>query len=300
MRGGRRPTHAPQMYQQDKGKNIEVDEEGFQQVRNRKNTKINIFNIVNDEMRSSAFALAEEARAARYRSNPQEGEASRRRGGQIAMENPIERNQDESERKNTPNRVSTGGDSPKGGSAVAEEGWVEELATAVEGRGDPTSTMLWSPRKHAGEKRPLEREEAEDLGDEEELDTGRETAGFETAKMAEEGASTDIRPNVEKVDSGQCEPMQLDEREATADESIHQVQEEEDEGEAIPAAAENLGLINERQELLERREESESIHTKEGELGSQSTEGEGATICCPQGEAAQTEWEALRPKVKEA
>lgn len=29
------------------------------------------------------------------------------------------------------------------------------------GRGDPTSTMLWSPRKHAGHKRPLESEEEE-------------------------------------------------------------------------------------------------------------------------------------------
>ena len=29
-----------------------------------------------------------------------------------------------------------------------------------EGRGDPTSTMLWSPRKHAGQKKPLEAEEA--------------------------------------------------------------------------------------------------------------------------------------------
>ena len=29
-----------------------------------------------------------------------------------------------------------------------------------EGKGDPTSTMLWSPRKHVGQKRPLEAEEA--------------------------------------------------------------------------------------------------------------------------------------------
>jgi hypothetical protein len=31
--------------------------------------------------------------------------------------------------------------------------------TPPEGRGDPASTMLWSPRKHAGHKRPLESEE---------------------------------------------------------------------------------------------------------------------------------------------
>ena len=52
----------------EKGKNIVMDEDGFQQVRNRKNTRRNIFDIVNDDMRSSAYALAEEVRAARFRS----------------------------------------------------------------------------------------------------------------------------------------------------------------------------------------------------------------------------------------
>lgn len=64
-----------------KGKNIGVDGGGFQQVKNRKNTKRNIFNIVNDELRSSAFALAEDTRAARNRSKPHEGEANRMREG---------------------------------------------------------------------------------------------------------------------------------------------------------------------------------------------------------------------------
>ena len=60
----------PYTFQQEKGKNIMVDEEGFQHVRNRRNTRRNIFNTVNDKMRSSAFALAEEVRAARHRNNP--------------------------------------------------------------------------------------------------------------------------------------------------------------------------------------------------------------------------------------
>jgi hypothetical protein len=51
-----------------KEKNIVLDEDGFQQVRNRKNTRRNIFDLVNDEMRGSAYALREEDRAARYRS----------------------------------------------------------------------------------------------------------------------------------------------------------------------------------------------------------------------------------------
>lgn len=34
------------------------------------------------------------------------------------------------------------------------------------GRGDPASTMLWSPRKHAGQKKPLEADEEEAVEDE--------------------------------------------------------------------------------------------------------------------------------------
>ena len=45
-----------------------MDEDGFQQVRHRKNTRKNIFDIVIDEMRSSIYALGEEIRAARYKS----------------------------------------------------------------------------------------------------------------------------------------------------------------------------------------------------------------------------------------
>ena len=76
FRVGRRPTIAPHSYQPEKGKNIEVDEDGIQPVKNRKNTKKNIFNIVNDEMRSSATALAEETRAAKNRGKLQDAEAS--------------------------------------------------------------------------------------------------------------------------------------------------------------------------------------------------------------------------------
>ena len=80
----RRPTHVPHSYQPDKGKNIVVDENGFQKVKNMKNPKRNIFNIVNDEGRSSAVALAEEIRAARNRSNLHGVDANRNRGEQCA------------------------------------------------------------------------------------------------------------------------------------------------------------------------------------------------------------------------
>jgi hypothetical protein len=72
--------YAQQTYQQEKGKNIiMVDEDGFQQVRHKRNTKRNIFDIVNDELRSNAVALEEEVRAAWYRSKQLEMEASRKK-----------------------------------------------------------------------------------------------------------------------------------------------------------------------------------------------------------------------------
>ena len=86
VRGGRRPIRAPYTFQREIGKNIMVDEEGFQQVKNRRSTRKYIFDTVNDEMRSSAFALAEEVRAARLRSKPHDGEASKRRDGQVEQE----------------------------------------------------------------------------------------------------------------------------------------------------------------------------------------------------------------------
>ena len=47
VRGGRKPTHPYPQHQQEKRKNIVVDEDEFQQVRHRKNTRRNIFDIVN-------------------------------------------------------------------------------------------------------------------------------------------------------------------------------------------------------------------------------------------------------------
>ena len=67
-----------------------MDEDGFQQVKSRKNTKRNIFNIVNDEMRSSAFALAEETKAARNKSKSLKGEASQGQRGHTVNEPPLQ------------------------------------------------------------------------------------------------------------------------------------------------------------------------------------------------------------------
>ena len=86
-----------------------MDEDGFQQVKNRKNTKRNIFNIVNDEMKSNAFALAEETRAARNRSKHHDGEASRLRQGQNITEISAARHREALERNKNQANVSGGG-----------------------------------------------------------------------------------------------------------------------------------------------------------------------------------------------
>ena len=202
VKSGRRPTYAQHTYQQEKGKNIIMDEEGFQQVKNRKSTRKNIFDVINDEERSSAYALAEEARAARNRTKSLAGETSRMRDLQAVPENPAAMNQERgannpslpqaiqgyaevSGQMNVDGRqihverqeASTGGlrrvipSTDEMAMEIDTAAETVNLASPVEGRGDPTSTMLWSPRKHAGQKRPLEREASE----EEESDT--ESAG---------------------------------------------------------------------------------------------------------------------------
>ena len=209
--GGRRPLHAPHTLQQEKGKNTMVDEDGFQQVKNRRNTRRNIFDTVNDEMRTSAFALAEEVWATRYRSMMQGEEGGRRNDGQKDREEGTSEMQKENaqtkdtemraqseESDGSPLRIDTHAITERGqeehaksdlgeieegtrpgesgepgtttaGAATTEEETVameqlqaQEVWTPTGGRGDPTSTMLWSPRKHFGFKRPLEVEEAED------------------------------------------------------------------------------------------------------------------------------------------
>lgn len=68
------------IHQQDKGENIIIDEDGFQQVRHRRSTWRNIFDIVNDNLRKNALELGEEVRATRYRSKQQGIEASQAPG----------------------------------------------------------------------------------------------------------------------------------------------------------------------------------------------------------------------------
>ena len=180
-----------------------MDEDGFQQVRNRKNTRRNIFDIVNDDMRSSAYALAEEVRAARFRSKQRmAGHAGERQEEWQTEDQPAnmvvgirsnaegskdlgpagENQNDETDpgfnMQPTKNATECDGLKEMEVDGFPQEGSGETASTLAEktlilnrseeegmntlpneGRGDPASTMLWSPRKHAGQKRPLEPEE---------------------------------------------------------------------------------------------------------------------------------------------
>lgn len=57
------------------------------------------------------------------------------------------------------------------------------------GKWDPTSTMLWSPRKHAGQKKPMESEEEESNNEAmtEEVATSEDDQDEETLSAEEEG-----------------------------------------------------------------------------------------------------------------
>ena len=201
VKSGRRPTHTHHAFQQEEGKNI-VDEDGFQPVRNRKNTKRNIFDLVDDERSSSAQALAEEIKTARNRAKSLVGETSRMQVPQTIHEKlaaPRQERMVDSTRQpqktlqvnsavkgpaNTANQIQegrrevcNGGPMPNNVGADDSEMEIDIAAAAaeavvnlespVEGRGDPASTMLWSPRKHVGQKRPLERMERETSEEEE-------------------------------------------------------------------------------------------------------------------------------------
>ena len=75
---------------------------------------------------------------------------------------------------------------------------VQKVRSPTGGRGDPTSTMLWSPRKHAGCKRSLGIEEAEFL--EEEGGSGSE--GAEAKPETERPASVSTDYQASKQETG--------------------------------------------------------------------------------------------------
>lgn len=62
----KRPTRPPQphhIYQQERGKNVVVEHEGFQQVKIRNNTKRKIFEDVDDMLREQVYEQWEEAKS---------------------------------------------------------------------------------------------------------------------------------------------------------------------------------------------------------------------------------------------
>lgn len=82
---------------------------------------------------------------------------------------------------------------------------VQERILPTEGRGDPTSTMLWSPRKHAGFKRPLEVEEEVISEEEEESDSEEAEIEIEMVRLvsaANECQTLEQEPEYLRVNEG--------------------------------------------------------------------------------------------------
>ena len=83
-----------------------------------------------------------------------------------------------------------------GKSGTMDTADIKGVTTLTRGRGDPTSTMLWSPRKHASQKQPLELEEVEaskhevELGDE--ADLGEELEAEVEMQEVKEKNSRDL------------------------------------------------------------------------------------------------------------
>ena len=167
---------------------------------------------------------------------------------------------------------------------VVEES-CERLATLVEGRGDPTSTMLWSPRKHVGQKRPLDREELE-ASEEDGGSDGEETTELETHRVVEEEETTRC------ADHGGDNLMQVDECANREGELAAKVLGDEIITEATAMAVEHAEQ-GELRELGGGSGLGEAVKLGElrepGELGANQGSREETTPCSPQGEEEQTD-----------
>ena len=222
VRGGRRPAQAPPLYQKEKGKNVDVDDDGFQLVNNCKHTRRNIFDNDNTEARSSVPAQAAEARQGRMQTTQHAGEAHRPSGNQHEGENTVENNKKGLAGSSLQDGAQGGCDGERRPAtsgayrsplviSTTEEEVTVRLESVVEGRGVPASTMQWSPRKHAGHKRPLEAEEH--LASEED-DSGSEAATEDSDEenLGEEADDAQGEDSTSKVG----ELMQIDNSEEAA------------------------------------------------------------------------------------
>ena len=145
---------------------------------------------------------------------------------------------------------------PKVDTTADMEEITDGLAMPVEGRGDPTSTMLWSPRKLAGHKRPLDRLELEASEEEEEVKTEEEAvAAAKTDKMIEEAGAT------RGVDYEMGELLQVEGRATTEGKSVPKRQTWDSITEAAPVAVE----APRRPECLHAAIEEQRVQTEGGE-----------------------------------
>ena len=140
-----------------KGKNDMVDEDGFQPVTNMKHTRRNVF-VEHSDKRHGTREPSGERPAHEIHSGPGVGgpHATRRAGSHEAT-----CLMGETSKVTAPPRAATKEQSHHGQAAemlASEEDPAGKMAAPIseEGRGDPASTMLWSPDKIIGSKRALE------------------------------------------------------------------------------------------------------------------------------------------------
>ena len=143
---------------QEKGKHIAVDEEGFQQVRNRRNTRRNIFENAKVTNREEGYP--------RSANGDTEMTEMQKEKSKTLVEGHVER--DPNHNQQTHNLEDDPGCTDKAPKEVAEETRYNSLPENVENRADSSEGMKWSPIKRAGRKRTmLERPDAEEETEEE-------------------------------------------------------------------------------------------------------------------------------------
>ena len=216
--GVRREPHSFQPKQQAKGKHVVLDDEGFQQVRSRKNTRRNIFNKENVEGRRYASDFGGGSQGNQNQAHQTIARTPHREEEvtsvtEARMHTACGQTSDSGKEINFGEQaggpavgilmtVGVGNDNPEGGAdpqmANLDENSREPQDPAVASVGledDSTSKMAWSPTRIIGHKRTLEERPGEEEDsevdeleedEEEEEEEGSEEDAFEQGRMQEE------------------------------------------------------------------------------------------------------------------
>jgi hypothetical protein len=230
VQGLRREPHSFQPHQHAKGKHKVLDEEGFQQVRNRKNIRRNIFDRENGFGRRHDTDLGEGDQVYQKQGQQTTARASHREEEEVSVTEVRYHKsggQTSGSGKETYNKKQAGGqtyhiimieearrDGLVGGQDIQMANLEEKKRTEPQDQEatssgmeeDPTTNMAWSPTRIAGQKRTLEeRTTEEDESDEGEFEEGEEEEG-------EEGSEEDSLDQERMPEEGDCEAWENDTR----------------------------------------------------------------------------------------